>query len=224
MVHVTGDFVRFVSSYVSSKEFAQQMIDLDGEAEQRTQSLCLTLLETALVHVKLLSTQQAAGDAALRDDLKRQVDDSYELIDRVNELLSIPSFVQVIDRLLLHDDHQLQRRALLLLNDRVTQLQRSLHHKHAVPFIKMTRQLTAVIVADILDQGANLVLTGVTAVNKQTAALSLEIIIRSFGERKEFAGDFKELLAPLTSALRAINSSVQSSPSDLVSISRVMQR
>ncbi len=225
VVHVTGDFVRFVASYVSSKEFVQQMIDLEGEAEERTQSLSLTLLETALVHVKQLSAQQAANDSSLRDELKRQVDDSYELIDRCNELLSIPSFVHVIDRLLLHDDKQLQRRALLLLNDKVTQLQRSLHHKHAVPFIKMTRQLTDVIVADILqNNGKDFTLTGATAVNKQTAALSLEIIIRSFGERKEFAGDFKELLAPLTAALKAINSSAQSSPADLVRISPIIPR
>lgn len=223
MVHVTGDFVRFVSQYVSGKELVQQLIELDGALEAETQGLCLTLLETALLRVKQLQTA-LSGEHVLREEVKRQVDDSYELIDRCNELLSIPSFVQVIERLLRHDDTQLQRRALLLLNDRVTLWQRSLHTKHAVPFIKMTRQLTDVIVADILLHGGkDFALTGATAVNKQTAALSLEIIIRSFGERKEFAADFKEMLAPLTAALRTINSSAQSSPADLVRISRLFR-
>jgi len=65
----------------------------------------------------------------------------YSVMDKLNQLLSIPGFLAAIGELLMHDDPHIRRKALDLFNQKVTQEASVLSPEEIVLFLDFTTQL-----------------------------------------------------------------------------------
>lgn len=127
-------------------------------------------------------------------------DVAYGVIESLNALLSVGSFVEVVSSLLQNTDSTIQQKALLLFNDKLTQYEGRIADKHITLFLQMTAELFHRIVEGDA--------TGrhVSAINKQTAALTVEIVARQFGAMDMYRDTFLQLAARVTEQIVAFNS------------------
>ena len=116
-----------------------------------------------------------------------------DIVHVLGEIMPISSFCAVLHLLLRCDDAAMQRQALLLLNQRVEEETAALHHFNAVTARKETLSKRAEAERRSIKQRAQHLMALVpllcsivqehrdNGLNVQTALLSLEILVRSFG-------------------------------------------
>lgn len=200
-VQLMTDGIDFIASFVVSKPFINQLVALSTNEEEKIQHYLLKLFRNLLVLYARATEQQkvTANSGKGKSDSRSWIDIAeriYEALERVNDLLTINSFVQVIGALLQHHDSSIQQKALLLFNDKLTQQAGLIADSHISLFLQLTEQLFAAITKDAEGGRAHQ-----SAVNKQTAALSVEIVARQFGSNAKYTENFIGLARQVTQYL-----------------------
>jgi hypothetical protein len=73
------------------------------------------------------------------------IEEAYEAIDNLNQLLSIPAFITSITQLLSHSEEKIRRRALVLFNEKIANERESLSDEEAELFINMAGSLVKLL-------------------------------------------------------------------------------
>lgn len=210
--------INFVSSHLSERSFLHMLLNLRrgrgssvGRKRQVVQRDYLRLCEHLFHILQAASDEeieqqqqqhlQANGDGendkggAAVVDLKSM---AYGVMDKLNQLLSIPGFLAAIGELLMHSDPNIRRKALDLFNQKVTQEAGVLSPEEVVLFLDFTAQLQRLLDdefaqckdADALERktaaaerrAPSASASSATVANMQAALLSLHILSRAFAE------------------------------------------
>jgi U3 small nucleolar RNA-associated protein 10 len=202
-VQLLIDGIDFIASYVVSKPFINQLVALSTAEEEKIQHYLLQLFRNLLVLYARATDQQkvSANSKSSQGEQRNWLDIServYEALERVNDLLTISSFVQVIGSLLQHHDASIQQKALLLFNDKLTQQSGLIADSHVSLFLQLTQKLFSSVTSEAAESKAHL-----SAVNRQTAALTVEIVARQFGSNTKYTETFLGLAKQVTQHLSA---------------------
>ena len=206
--NMRGDVIQFALSYVTSRVFISQLLELPSEEQQRMQNAYLALFQALLVFAKFVSSSSPQGSAnALLDSI-------YKLTDRVNELMSIYTFFDAMGALFKQNDATIKHRALILFNERIKAVAKAeragfdFGEKTTVDFIQFTMNLFQTVFSPAAEEAlangdsSNPNDNAFTiALNKQTAALSVEIVARLFGYKEEHQSIFVQLANLVIGAL-----------------------
>lgn len=114
-------------------------------------------------------------------------DTTYSCVEKLSDLLSVSSFVKSLHHLIEYPDPQIRRRALLLLNEKVEQVSESqVSATDLASFMQLVDKLALMITGTPVPVAGEKKTPDTlpeSSVNKQTALLSLEILVRSFASR-----------------------------------------
>jgi hypothetical protein len=195
-----------IGSLLDSKYFLDQLVaqHVTHADEDKLQKLFLQAFNFLIVFYGRVTAQQKnitakkSGREAV-EFWTRLANVTYGVVENLNALLSIGSFVEVISSLLQNPDATIQQKALLLFNDKLTQYEGRIADKHITLFLQMTADLFQRIVeADASGRH-------VSAINTQTAALTVEIVARQFGAMGAYRDTFLQLSARVTEQIVAFN-------------------
>ncbi|KCV68924.1 hypothetical protein H696_04344 [Fonticula alba] len=209
------DTIRFISEVLASRAFLQKFVSRSsrggaaagtaapaaagGASNSPFEQLFISILESLLSLVDSLGAhlarpmEEIGGPAAVKAfrHINARV---YDVINQTNSLLSIPSFLNVVSRLLQHRSSSLRRRTLLLFNQRLLDDSQE-SHRHKDLFLSMLADVTGVIRAGGADADAVL--------NVQSALVSLEILIRFFAATE--AATFLEVVPVVIAGVKSTN-------------------
>ena len=176
--------IRLVSSILTSRPLLQKVVARESQQQSGgLESGFMALLEATLALVSSVGAQltksadEVGGATVVKywRILSRQL---HDVIDQINGLLSIPAFVGVIARLIKHKSSTIRRKALVLFNERLIAHRADLSRDETALFVQMVGDITPLLSAAAAADDSE------TAVNQQTALLSLEILSRSFAKRE----------------------------------------
>lgn len=162
-----------------------------GDAgESPLQTDFLLLCEGLLQLLQVLTTCQGVVEHHDDEDTKRWSGIrtiAYDMLETLQSLLSVPSFVAVIQELLHHEDPRLRQKALQMLNKRMQSLEERGGRNHSGgPTIKLReaeRSLFLEMVPDLLDMVAEKEAEDEqeSSSTRETALLSLHVLSITFG-------------------------------------------
>ena len=198
---VRSNVLRLVLDYYRSKPVLTKLISLAPKEEAFLQRQLLLLFQLCLVQLRRLhgSDNEAAfvqlygeADESERDEGNEL---TLDLVEVVNDLMSINTFVLAITELLTYRDAGIRHRALILLNDKMSNAiqYHMINERHLKLLLSLVERLTGVVEKG-LDGSASTEKMDVdeelddeevqdnleTAVNVQSALLGVEILARHF--------------------------------------------
>jgi len=226
--NIHPELIQFAITYMTSRPFVNQLLELSSHDQQRMQNVYLALFQALLMFAKFASATGPSSHASpspISHTTSSTVtlDGIYKLTDRVNELMSIYTFFDAMSSLFKQNDATIKHRALVLFNERIKAvakaeragfdfgeqttanfIQFSLNMFSAVHFSSSSssenHSLSSSATAfsgDAMNDGDSLTL----ALNKQTAALSVEIVARLFGAQEQYQSVFVQLTELVIKAL-----------------------
>ncbi|KAF9921975.1 HEAT repeat-containing protein 1 [Linnemannia zychae] len=179
----------FSASVLTSKLFLSKILtqtNMDPSSERVLEAHYLELAERILTligsfsnFVNVLSVRKEQS-AVVNKFWRGIVKVTYDVLDKVHILLSLPSFVKIMVALFEHKDSTIRRKAMGLFNQKIMNVPGS---PVAVPAIYedlvvgVSENLRKVLETDQVE-GAT---AEEVAINKQTALLCLSTIVRQFG-------------------------------------------
>ncbi|KAI1320098.1 HEAT repeat-containing protein 1 [Mortierella claussenii] len=179
----------FSSNVLTAKSFLSKILtqtNSDASAEATLETYYLQLAERLLSLVGTFSTFVNAlvlrkePNAIVIKFWRGIIKVTYDVLDKVHILLSLPSFVKIMVALFEHKDATIRRKALGLFNQKISNVPGS---PAAVPtiyqdmIVGVAENLKKVVETDVIE-GAS---AEEVAINKQTALLCLSTIVRQFG-------------------------------------------
>ncbi|RUS33557.1 hypothetical protein BC938DRAFT_471117 [Jimgerdemannia flammicorona] len=179
--------LNFASLLLVSKGFLSKLLTLshvNGNYENEMQDYYLKMAKILLRLVSYFGTYQAAyakkGDATpvITKFWRGLLKLTYDVLDKVNVLLPLPSFINNVSSLLADNDAMIRRKAMLLFNDRISGIKGELAADDKTRVIGMAKNL-AIIIGDDRDAA---VAENETAVNKQAALSCLSTLVRGFAK------------------------------------------
>ncbi|KAF9401164.1 HEAT repeat-containing protein 1 [Mortierella sp. AD011] len=179
----------FSSNIMTSKSFLSKILtqtNTDSSAETALESHYLQLAERILslvgtftAFVSVLAARKEPSPLVVKF-WRGIVKVTYDVLDKVHILLSLPSFVKIMVALFEHKDVTIRRKAMGLFNQKISNVPGS---PAAVPavyenlVVGVSEDLKKAIETDQIE-GAT---SEEVAINKQTALLCLSTIVRQFG-------------------------------------------
>ncbi|KAF8933369.1 HEAT repeat-containing protein 1 [Dissophora ornata] len=179
----------FSSNVLTAKSFLSKILtqtNTDPTAEAVLENYYLQLAERLLTLVGTFSAfvnvliARKEPSAIVIKFWRGIVKVTYDVLDKVHILLSLPSFVKIMVALFEHKDVTIRRKAMVLFNQKISNVPGS---PAAVPAIYqdmvvgVSENLKKAVEADQIE-GAT---AEEVAINKQTALLCLSTIVRQFG-------------------------------------------
>ncbi|KAF9097064.1 HEAT repeat-containing protein 1 [Mortierella sp. AD031] len=179
----------FSSNVLTAKSFLSKILtqtNTDPSSERVLEDYYLKLAERILTLVGSFSAfvnvlaARKEQSALINKFWRGIVKVTYDVLDKVHILLSLPSFVKIMVALFEHKDSTIRRKAMGLFNQKITNVPGS---PAAVPAIYVdlvvgvSENLRKVVETDQVE-GAT---AEEVAINKQTALMCLSTIVRQFG-------------------------------------------
>ncbi|KAG0355784.1 HEAT repeat-containing protein 1 [Gamsiella multidivaricata] len=179
----------FSSNVMTAKSFLSKILtqtNIDSSAETVLESYylqlaerLLTLVGTFTAFVNTLVTRKEPSAVVIKF-WRGIIKVTYDVLDKVHILLSLPSFIKIMVALFVHKDVTIRRKAMVLFNQKISNVPGS---PAAVPAVY---QNMVVAVSEDLKKAVEVdQIEGATAeevaINKQTALLCLSTIVRQFG-------------------------------------------
>ncbi|KAJ3173673.1 HEAT repeat-containing protein 1 [Geranomyces variabilis] len=165
--------VDFVNQLLGSKPFITSALALSQEEIESDQ---LVLIQETLVFITNMNAYQVASEGrshAVGVKFAKAMNKLlYEVLGRANGLLSLASFLTVTSRLMKHENHAIRRKAITLLDGKVSAVAKDIDASHLVQFASVVGDLRAVLVAKTADGDSEML------ENKQTALLCLTTMAR----------------------------------------------
>ncbi|ELW68114.1 HEAT repeat-containing protein 1, partial [Tupaia chinensis] len=164
--------VSFMSQLLASKSFLKKVVESGGP--QTFKGLEQRLLEVVLSYIVAVAQSMDKNADALSVKFWRALlSKAYDVLDKVNALLPIETFIPVIRGLVSNPLPSVRRKALDLLNNKLQQnigwKRRTVHR-----FLKLVPVLLAIVQPkkkEVEEQ----------AVNRQTALYTLKLLCKNFG-------------------------------------------
>lgn len=119
----------------------------------------------------------------------------------MNQLLNVKAFSNAISKLLQHTDAQIRKRALILLNDKISGDKEDYSPKDISHFVGMLGNLGKILSTSGKEEELD--------INKQTSLLCLEILARHLAAKQPES--FVALVPSIINSLRSTNEQVVSS-------------
>ncbi|KAI8823046.1 uncharacterized protein EV422DRAFT_585585 [Fimicolochytrium jonesii] len=163
--------VDFANRLLGNKQFITKALTVpDAEIE----AYLLDLIEANLLFITTINAHQAFnGKNASSASGKFAVTLNnvlYDVLGKANGLLSVPAFLSVVSKLMKHDSHSIRRKAINLLDSKVTAIADDIDESLLPEFTRIAEDLR-VIVVDADESGDALE-------DKQTALLCLTTMAR----------------------------------------------
>ncbi|KAI9591544.1 hypothetical protein BDF19DRAFT_454726 [Syncephalis fuscata] len=188
--------LEFARQLLESRPFLNQLIESTSNSLEEyyltlSESL-LSLVDTLLAHERsLMATGQSTtsvikywrGIARLGNDV----------LNNVHRLLTLPTFMRIVSELLKHENPSIRRKSMLLFNEKVEALDEGVEITEKELFLGMLPHLTAMIAIKAKPKDREAI---EVAINKQTALVSLALLVKHFGRTDPTA--FIDVLAVIT--------------------------
>ncbi|KAG0256973.1 HEAT repeat-containing protein 1 [Actinomortierella ambigua] len=185
--HFKLSVLTFSANVLTAKGFLSKVLTLTNTDTSAVATLerhflqmaerLLTLVGAFTNFVNHLTNRKEPAATAVVRFWRGIVKVTYDVLDKVHILLSLPSFVKIMVALFEHKDPTIRRKAMVLFNQKITSAA-------AVP--PMHRDLVVAVSADLIKVLETDSMEGATteevAVNKQTALLCMSTIVRQFGK------------------------------------------
>ncbi|KAK8799739.1 hypothetical protein WA158_006287 [Blastocystis sp. Blastoise] len=159
-----------ISDIVSHEDFIRNISSLPIQQQNSIQNIFLSITESLLLLIQICNDIISSN---IEEDLniwQKCQESTYLILGIINELLNTPAFITVISELLKHQDLSVRRRALQMLNSKLSSTSSSLTIEEQSLYIDLIDDID-----DILTNEQD------TILNKQTAVLSLHILAQYFG-------------------------------------------
>jgi hypothetical protein len=189
--------MEFIHSHLESRVFHEQLVPLADSQSQHVQALFLVFSEELLEIMRIVSVLQSHTSTSTAVHrwmlvvLKKIAQVCLQILDTLQRLLDLPSFMVILQELLRHDEPVVRRHALVMFNTRID----SLTEKDAMSpdkqalFMDMFQELLDVL------RTADYETMEHKDANIQSALLSVDILARRFGaiQKKEFTAALTDI-------------------------------
>ena len=181
VVDVCSAVVEFVRTIVSSQSFINTVVSNQTEGAQVIQQFFIQIIEHLLLLLQNISVSKEAIGEAARGRAKTEEEVSrivqyraleaslYDCVTVMSEVMSVQSLLSVLSVLICHDDSNLRKRALIILNKKLSEGVEDLTEDECGQYIGFVADL-----AGICNNPEE------SCVNKQTALLSLHVLVQFF--------------------------------------------
>ena len=180
-VDVCSAVVEFVRTIVSSQSFINTVVSNQKEDAQVIQQFFIQIIEHLLLLLQNTSASKEAIGEAARGRAKTEEEVAhivryraleaalYDCVTVMSEVMSVQSLLSVLSVLICHDDSNLRKRALIILNKKLSEGVEDLTESECDQYIGFVADL-----AGICNNSEE------SCVNKQTALLSLHVLVQFF--------------------------------------------
>ena len=179
--HIGQVILNFMRDIVSNPTFIGKVASAERDVA-KIQQFFIQIIENLLMILQNTAAsreaigQEARGRAKTEQELAllrgyRELENCvYDCVTVFAEVMTVPSLLTVLSVLLKHEDSGIRKRALVMLNKKISDNIGSLSEEEQADFLRFIQNLLG-IVGDAREQSAN----------KQTALLSLHILVQYFG-------------------------------------------
>ncbi|KAI9208838.1 uncharacterized protein BJ171DRAFT_626821 [Polychytrium aggregatum] len=180
--------VDLIVQLLGSKPFLSKLLSLSEEARTRLEDSHLGLIEQLLKLMSHVNTSKEAAEKSQEHNTikycKAISKKLHDALGKVNALLSLPVFINVISALLNNSDMLVRRRSIVLLNQKLTAIQHEITKDEVQLFEKVIEDLKRII------GGVDAAATEDALINKQMALICLGTMVNSMAvfDSDTFAG------------------------------------
>ncbi|KAF9385202.1 HEAT repeat-containing protein 1 [Podila verticillata] len=219
----------YSSSVLTAKSFLSKILtqaNVDASAEAVLESYYLQMAERLLILVGSFSgfvnvlINRKEQSAVVVKFWRGIVKVTYDVLDKVHILLSLPSFVKIMVALFEHKDATIRRKAMVLFNQKISNVPGS---PIAVPavyqdmVVSVAANLKQVVELDEVE-GAS---AEEVAINKQTALMCISTIVRQFGQ--SHTAEISKIIPVITGSSGLLHPNEQVKASCLVCLTFMCQ-
>ncbi|ORY00070.1 hypothetical protein K493DRAFT_312976 [Basidiobolus meristosporus CBS 931.73] len=202
----------FAGKLLSNKAFLSKILTLQDDNQLEQYFLSISELLLSIVTNVTTFVGQKTGDS-VEKFWKGLLKVTYDVLDKVNNLLPLPSFLNIVSQLLNHEHSTIRRKSMLLLSEKVANYSECTDAEEAA-FVEMVPRLAAVVES----AGQS---TEQDAVIKQTALLTISALLRRFAQKNP--NPFVEILPVVIGDSGLSHSNMQVSASSLVCLTYFCQ-
>ncbi|KAK9703316.1 snoRNA-binding rRNA-processing protein utp10 [Basidiobolus ranarum] len=204
----------FASKLLGNKAFLSKILIMqdDNSLEQYFLSISELLL-SIVSNISTFIGRQTTRNDSIEKFWKSLLKVTYDVLDKVNNLLPLSSFLSIVSQLLNHEHGTIRRKSMLLLSEKVASFSECTSEEEAA-FVEMVPRLAAVV--DTASQQ-----TEQDSVIKQTALLTVSALLRRFARNNPTP--FADMLPIVIGNNGLGHSNVQVSASSLVCLTYFCQ-
>lgn len=196
-IHIGQVVLNFMRNIVSNSTFIGKVASAKKDID-KIQQFFIQIIENLLMILQNTTAsrdligQKARGHAKTEQQLEllrgyRELENCvYDCVTVFAEVMTVPSLLTVLSVLLKHEDSGIRKRALVMLNKKISDNIETLSKEEQTDFLHFIDNLLE-IVRDSQEQSAN----------KQTALLSLHILVQYFGS--EHPQEFQPVVTAILS-------------------------
>lgn len=206
--------LNFVGQLLTSKGFLNKVMAQGNASEEFIQTMQPFYLQSVEVILKVVSyftefrdTYSVSKDAVpgIAKFWRAILKVVYDVLDKVNALLPLDTFVNVISELIQHNDNAIRRKAMNIFNEKILSFDGHAPEGSEEILVNMIKSLTSVI----QKESASLASEEDSAVNKQSALLCIASLAKVLGSI--YSGQFAEAIPIIigTDSLQTGNAQLQ---------------
>lgn len=190
--------LNFVGQLLSSKGFLNKVMTQGNASEEFTQNMQPFYLQSVEIILKIVTyfTEYRDAYSVSKDAMpgvakfwRAILKVVYDVLDKVNALLPLDAFVNVISELITHNDSAIRRKAMNIFNEKLVTFEGHAPEGSEDILVNMIGNLTAVIHKETT---SNMSSEEDSAVNKQSALLCIASLAKILGTL--YPGQFAEAI------------------------------
>lgn len=218
--------LNFVGQLLSSKGFLNKVMAQGNASDVFTQRMQPYYLQAVEIILKIVTyftefrdTYSVSKDAVpgIAKFWRAILKVVYDVLDKVNALLPLDAFVNVISELIQHNDSAIRRKAMNIFNEKVVSFEGHAPEGSEDILVKMINNLALVI----QKESASLSSEEDSAVNKQSALLCIASLAKILGSL--YPGQFAEVIPVIIGADSLQSGNAQLQISSLVCLTVICQ-
>ncbi|KAG1122717.1 hypothetical protein G6F42_011219 [Rhizopus arrhizus] len=218
--------LNFVGQLLSSKGFLNKVMTQGNASEVFTQRMQPYYLQAVEIILKIVTyftefrdTYSVSKDAVpgIAKFWRAILKVVYDVLDKVNALLPLDAFVNVISELIQHTDSAIRRKAMNIFNEKIVSFEGHAPEGSEDILVKMINNLTLVI----QKESTSLSSEEDSAVNKQSALLCIASLAKILGNL--YPGQFAEAIPIIIGADSLQSGNAQLQISSLVCLTVICQ-
>ncbi|KAL7317698.1 snoRNA-binding rRNA-processing protein utp10 [Mucor circinelloides] len=218
--------LNFVGQLLSSKGFLNKVMTQGNASEVFTQRMQPYYLQAVEIILKIVTyftefrdTYSVSKDAVpgIAKFWRAILKVVYDVLDKVNALLPLDAFVNVISELIQHTDSAIRRKAMNIFNEKIVSFEGHAPEGSEDILVKMINNLTLVI----QKESTSLSSEEDSAVNKQSALLCIASLAKILGNL--YPGQFAEAIPIIIGADSLQSGNPQLQISSLVCLTVICQ-
>ncbi|KAI8359067.1 hypothetical protein EDC96DRAFT_609191 [Choanephora cucurbitarum] len=187
----------FIGQLLTSKGFLNKVMTQGNASEEFAQTMQPYYLQSVEIILKVVAyfTEFRDNYSVLKDAnpsvakfWRAILKVVYDVLDKINALLPLDAFVNVISELIQHNDHAIRRKAMNIFNEKINSFEGHAPEGSETILIDMVKNLTEVI----QKESTALTTEEERAINKQSALLSVASLAKVLGNL--YPGQFADAI------------------------------